>query len=203
MPSPVYSAGAPGNVINGLSVAHGTTIAAFLDLSASFEGQVTCEMTTGSTAPTAGTTFAAYKIYGNSAVNTLSAAVSSGATSISVTSSAGMHANQKVLLQQAGGSKLGEIVTIGTAAITGSGPYTVPISATINAYSSGDDVYLVAQAATAVVTPASPSSTWAATSDYSGAMILGTSQWAIAANNTDGAQAVTVTVSVDKITAYQ
>ena len=47
MPSPVYSAGSAGNLINGISVAHGTTVAAFLDLSTCIEGQVSCEMTAG------------------------------------------------------------------------------------------------------------------------------------------------------------
>jgi hypothetical protein len=202
MPSPVYSAGAPGNLINGVSVAKGSTIAAFLDLSNIFEGQVTCEMTTGGTAPTAGTTFSVYKVYGNSSANTISSASAAGATSITVSGSAGLHVGQKVALQQASGSKLGELVTI-SGAITGSGPYTMPVTALVNSYSSGDAVYLVGQTATAVVTPSSPSGTWAASTDYSGAMFLGTGQWAIAGNNGDGTQTVTVTVSVDKITAYQ
>jgi hypothetical protein len=205
MPSPVYSAGSPGNLISGVSVAKGTTIAAFLDLSTCIEGQVSCEMTTGTTAPTAGTVFSAYKVYGNATANTLSGSVAAGATSISISSSAGLHAGQKILLQQTNSaetSRLGEIVTI-SAAITGSGPYTVPISATINSYDAGDALYLIDQVATATVNPSSTSGTWAASTDYSSALFLSTSQWAIAANNTDATQTITVTMSVDKITAYE
>jgi hypothetical protein len=202
MPSPVYSAGTPGNLVNGISVAKGATIAAFLDVSTCIEGQVSCEMTTGTTAPTAGTVFSAYKVYGNSAANTISASVAAGATSLSFSSSAGLHNGQKILLQQATSTKLGELVTI-TGSISGTGPYTVPVSATINSYSVGDAVYLIDQIATATATPSSTTGTWAASTDYSTALFLGTSQWAIAANNTDSAQTVTVTASVDKITAYQ
>lgn len=210
MPSPVYSAGSPGNLIPATSVAKGTVLAAFLDLSTCIEGQISCEMTTGGTAPTVGTTFSAYKVYGNSAANTLSASVTANtaSTSLTVSSNAGLHQGQVILIQQATGSKLGELVTI-SGAITGSGPYTVPItgkgtnSGTINSYLSGDGVYLIDQTATVAVTPSTSAGTWAANSDYSSAIFLGTAQWAIAANNADAAQAVTVTVSLDKITAYQ
>jgi hypothetical protein len=202
MPSPVYSAGASGNLINGVSVAKSATIAAFLDLSTCIEGQVSCEMTTGGTAPTAGTVFSAYKVYGNSAANTFSASATAGSTSLSISSSAGLHNGQKILLQQATSTKLGELVTI-NGTISGTGPYAVPVTATINGYSVGDAVYLIDQIATSVATPSSLSGTWTATTDYSSALFLGTSQWAIAANNSDTSQTVTVTVSVDKITSYQ
>jgi hypothetical protein len=137
MLSPVYSGGAPGNLVNGVSIAQGTTIAAFLDLSTCIEGQVSCEMTTEGSAPGTGTTSSAYKVYGNSATNTLSAGAVAGATSLSVSSSAGLHNGQQILLQQASGSKLGKIATI-NGAISGSGPYTVPVGAIINSYSSGE-----------------------------------------------------------------
>lgn len=199
MPSPVYSAGAPGNLINGVSVAEGTTVAAFLDLSTAYEGQVVCEMTTGATAPGTATTFSAYKVYGNQTPVTLSAAASAGATSISVSSAAGIHAGQNIVLQQAGGSKLGEIVTV-----TNVGGTTLTLkSGTINAYSSGDGVYLITQNAVVPVAPQNPAGGLSPSTDYSALMVLGTGQWAIAAANGDPAQAVTVTVSVDKITAYQ
>src|SRR5690349_14433453 len=114
MPAPVYSAGTVGNVINNVSVAHGATVSAFLDLSAAIEGQVNCEVATGATAPTAGTTFSAYRAYaaGGSPPITLSASVTLGATSISVSSSTGLHQGQNIALQQVSGSKLGEVVSI-------------------------------------------------------------------------------------------
>lgn len=199
MPTPVYSAGAPGNLINGVSAAHGTTVAAFLDLSAAFEGQVVCELTTGATPPTSPTTFSAYKVYGNATPATLSAAATAGATTITVSSAAGIHANQKVVLQQASGSKLGEVVMVSGV----SGTTLTLAAGTLNAYAIGDGVYLTAQAATATLQPGSSTGSWAAGTDYSGVMFLGTGQWAVAANNTDGSQTVTVTAGVDKITAYQ
>ena len=118
MPSPVYSAGTPGNLIGGVSVAKQTTVAAFLDLSSSIEGQVSCEVTTGASAPTAGTAFSAYKAYAAGA-----------AAPIAVSSNANSHHAGRVehdraarrpgrsAMQQAGGSKLGEVATI--SAISG------------------------------------------------------------------------------------
>lgn len=198
MPSPVYSAGAPGNLINGVSVAKGTTVAAFLDLSAAYEGQVVCEMTTGATAPTAATTFSIYKVYGNATPVTLSAAAILGATSVSVSSAAGINVGQNIVLQQASGSKLGEVVTV--SGVSGT---TLTLKAgTINAYSSGDSVYLIAQNAVIPVAPQNPSGGWTASTDYSAPVTLGTGQYVVAAANGDAAQAVTVTVSVDKVVAY-
>ena len=196
MPTPVYSAGSAGNLINGVSVAHGATIAAVLDLSSAWEGQVTCEVATGATPPIAGTTFSAYKVYGNSSAITVSSNPNS--TTLNVSSAAGMHIGQKVAVQQAGGSQSGELATI-----TGISGTTLTVATLLNTYSAGDHVYLVSQGTTSVVMPSSPSSTWAATSDYSYPMVLGTGQYVVAVNNTDSAQAVTATVSVDKIMSYQ
>ena len=80
MASPVYSAGTPGNLINSVTVAHGTTIAAFLDLSTSIEGQVTCEVATPSTSPASPTVFSFYKAYaaGSAAPILLTSAASPG-----------------------------------------------------------------------------------------------------------------------------
>ena len=100
-------------------------------------------------------------------------------------------------LVQVGGSKLGEVVAI--SAISGT---TVTISATINAYSTGDAVYLMGQTAVTSVTPSSPAGTWSASKDYSAPMYLETGQYILAANNTDAAQAVTVGATVDKVTGY-
>jgi hypothetical protein len=198
MPSPVYFAGTPGNLINGLTVAHGTTVAAFLDLSTSIEGQVSCEMTTGGSALSGGTTFSAYKVYGNATPITLSSAASSGATSLSVSSATGIHVGQKVLLQQSSGGKLGEIATVSAVNST-----TLTVSATANGYSVGDGVYLIEQTATYSTVPSSSSGSWLPSTDYSLPLFLGTGQWCITAGNGDTTNSVTVTVSVDKITAYQ
>jgi hypothetical protein len=204
MPSPVYAAGTPGNVIGGLAVAKSTTAAAFLDLSTCVEGQVTCEMATGAPAPTAGTTFAAYKAYaaGASAPITLTGSVILGATSLPLSGAVGLHQNQKVAIVAAS-TNVGEVVTL-TAAPSGSGAQSIACSATINAYASGDKVYLMAQVAPFATAPANPSTgTWAINTDYSSELFLGPGQWIVAANNTDANQAVTVSVTCDRITAIQ
>jgi hypothetical protein len=202
MPSPVYSAGTPGNVISGVSVAAGgtKTVAAFLDISTCIEGQVTYEMTTGATAPTAGTVFSAYKAYaaGASAPIALTAAAGTGSTSLSVSGTPDLHVGQQVALVSAS-TKVGELVTI--SAIAGT---TLTVGATTYGYNPGDLLYLIAQTASFIVTPANPSAgTWSANKDYSGVIFLGPSQWIISANNTDTAQTVTVNVTADKITAIQ
>ncbi len=204
MPAPVYAAGTVGNVINGASVAKQTTIAAFLDLSTAIEGQVNCEVTTGTGAPTAGTTFSAYRAYaaGASAPITLTAGAAAGATSITVGSASGLHQGQNIALQQATGLKLGEVASI-TGAITGTGPYVVPVSPTINSYSIGDGVYLMSQTAIVSITPSSPTGAFAASKDYSAPMYLGTGQYILAANNADTTQTVTVTATCDKVTSFQ
>jgi hypothetical protein len=199
MPTPVYSAGTVGNVINGVSVPHGATISAFLDLSSAIEGQLNCEVVTGVSAPTVGTTFSAYRAYaaGGSPPITLSSGISAGATSISVSSATGLHVGQNVALQQVGGSKLGELVSV--SAISGT---SVTISATINAYSTSDAVYLIGQTPVTGITPSSSTGTWAASKDYSAPLYLGTGQYIIAANNADSAQSVTVSATMDKVTSY-
>jgi hypothetical protein len=209
MPAPVFNAGTLGNVINAVSVAPTKTIAAFLDLgsapNAEIEGQLVCEVVVGATAPTAGTTFSIYDAYcaGAGANTTLSSGASAGAATINVVSKAGLNQGQKIAVQQAGGSKLGEVVTI-TGAITGTGPYAVPVSATINSYSTGDNVYLFAQTPLDQVTPSSPTNTWAANSDYSSfKRRYGTGQYVVAANNADGSATVTVSAHCDFVQKYQ
>jgi hypothetical protein len=203
MAAPVYSAGTPGNLINGVTVTHGAAaIAAFLDLSASIEGQLTCEIITGSSAPTSITTVSAYKAYaaGASAPITFSASATAGSTSLSVSSKTGLSVGQTVCLQQASGSKLGELSKI-TAISGSSSPYTLSVGATINSYSSSDNVYLMAQTASFVVSPASSTGAYGTNTDYSAELFLGPSQWIIAALNGDALNNVTANVTVDKITS--
>ncbi len=71
--------------------------------------------------------------------------------------------------------------------------------ATINSYSSSDNVYLMAQTASFVVSPASSTGTYGVNSDYSAELFLGPGQWIIAALNGDSANNVTANVTVDKI----
>ena len=93
MASPVYSAGTPGNLISLVSVAHGVTAAAFLDLSTSFEGQLTVETIVGRLGlDGVFTTWSVYKAYaaGSSAPITLTASAAAAATSLSTSSKTGL-----------------------------------------------------------------------------------------------------------------
>jgi hypothetical protein len=208
MPSPVYSAGTAGNVISGVSVAKGANAAAFLDLSTVIEGQLSCEVVTG-TAPTAGTVFSAYRAYaaGAAAPISLSSAVTAGATSVSVASRTGLSVGQNVALWHGTAPTSGEIVNV--TAISGSGPYTLTITGsgsgngTTYSYASGDGVYLMGQTAAFALMPSGTTGTWAANKDYSASMFLGTGQWIIAANNTDATQTVTVNATCDRVTSFQ
>ena len=199
MPQPVYALGAPGGVLNAVSVAKSTTIAAFIDVSSYFKSDLVCQVDTTATAPTAGTSFSAYSVYGNATTNTLSSAVVVGATSISVASKTAIEPNQKIALIAAA-TGVGEVVTV-TAAPTGTGPYTVAISATLNAYATSDHVYLMAQTTSLTVSPMTV--TPVASTDYSLPLLLETGQWVLGINNADTAQPVSVTVSRNDLQKYQ
>ena len=195
MPSPVYSVGTIGNTIAAVSVAHSTVTAAFLPLSSSIEGQVSCQIVTGSSPPTAATIFSAYKVVA-AAPNTMVSSFGSS-TSITVASAANFNVGEKILLQQASGSKLGETATISAISTN-----TLTVSTLVNTYSSGDNVYKIDQTATFSAAPSSTTGTWVASKTYSAALFLGAGQWAIEASNTDASYAVTVTVSTDQITGF-
>jgi hypothetical protein len=213
MPSPVFSAASnPGNVIGGVSVTKGATIAAFLDLSTCVEGQLDCAIATGTSAPTTGTTFSAYHVYaaGGSPPLTLTGAVTAGATSIPVNASgnlAYLHAGEQFAIVSQNAPHAGEIVTLSTAP-SGTGAQSLTVAGTasgggtVNGYSTGDYIYLISQTATFTTTPASSTGTWAASKDYSSALFLSCGQWIIAASNGDATYAITVTITEDKITGF-
>ncbi len=201
MPTPSYSLGAPGGVLNAVSVPKSSTIAAFIDVSSLFKSDLLCQADTGTTAPASGngTSFSAYPVAGNQTTNMLSTAVAVGATSISVTSRTAINPNQKIALIAAA-SGVGEVVTV-TGAPTGTGPYAVPISATLNAYAANDHAYLMAQTTTLAVNPMPI--TPGVSSDYSMQLSVETGQYILAVNNPDTAQPVTATVSRNDLQKYQ
>ena len=197
MASPTYSAGTPGNVLNGVALAAGGTknAAALVDLSTVLGGALHCQMTTGATAPTAATTFRCFRVYAATATTpnaTLSGAVSAGATSISVNSATSISKGQQVAIVTAAGL-VGEIVTV--PAVSGT---TLTLSAgTINGYSSGDLVFLVEQTASGGTV--APGSSWTANTTYSTSIYPPSAfLWILQAINADTAQAVTVSVTLDK-----
>ena len=201
MPTPSYSFGAPGGVLNAVSVPKSSTIAAFIDVSAYFKSDLLCQADTGTAAPASGngTSFSAYPVAGNQTTNTLSTSVAVAATSISVASKTAINPNQKIALIAAA-SGVGEVVTV-TGAPTGTGPFAVPISATLNAYAANDHVYLMAQTTTLTVNPMSI--TPAPSTDYSMQLAVETGQYILAVYNPDTAQAVTATVSRNDLKSYQ
>jgi hypothetical protein len=157
-------------------------------------------MATGATAPTAPTTFRCFRVYAATATTpnaTLSGAVSAGATSISVSSAAGISKGQQIAIVTAAGL-VGEIVTV--SAVSGT---TLTLSAgTINGYSSGDLVLLVEQAASGGTV--SPGSSWTANAVYSTSIYPPSAWlWVLQAVNTDTAQAVTVSATLDKNPSFQ
>lgn len=199
MPQPVYVLGAPGGVLNAVNVAKSTTIAAFIDVSSYFKSDLVCQVDTTTTAPTAGTVFSAYPVYGNSTTNTLSTPVAVGGTSISVASKTAIAINQKIAIIAAA-TGVGEVVNV-TAAPTGTGPYTVAISPTLNAYATSDHVYLMTQTTGLNIAPMP--GTPVASTDESLPLAVETGQWILAINNTDTAQPVVVTVSRNDLEKFQ
>src|SRR5579883_24853 len=173
MAAPVYSAGTVGNLINAVSIAAGGSkdAAAFYDGSTVVETQLTLELITGSTAPSKQTTFNIYKVYaaGSSAPLTFASSASAGATTITLNSAGSLQKGMQFLIQQASGSKLGEVVTVSSIA----GAAITLAAGTINAYSTNDLAYYIAQTATFTAAPASSSGSWSASSDYSVAVFLG------------------------------
>jgi len=199
MAAPTYAAGTPGNVLNNATLAAGKNAAALVDLSTAVGGALNCKMTTGSTAPTAATSFYCNRVYGATAAGntTLAAAASAGATSLAVGSADGIASGQRVAFVTAAGL-VGEVVTVssisGTTLTLGSG--------TINAYSAGDLVFLIEQ--TASGGSVSPGSSWSASTTYSTSIYPPAAWvWIVQAVNGDSAQAVTISVTLDKNPAFQ
>ena len=197
MPAPVSVAGSYGNLINSVPVAAGATVGAFLDLSstgnAAIEARMSCEFQTSGTAPVLPVIFSSYLVKGTP--TTVWSCTNS--TTIAVASKSGMNVGQKIALQQASGSLLGEIATI--SAISGTGPYTLTVFTLINTYSASDNVYLIDQTG---CFPVTPGSSWAINSNYSASVFLGTGRWFVGVNNTTPTS-VTASVSYDETTRYQ
>jgi hypothetical protein len=202
MAAPTYSAGALGNVINNVPLGAGgqKNAAALVDLSTVLGGALHCQMTTGSTAPTAATTFRCFRAYASTAAapsTTLSAGASGGATSLSVNSASGINKGQQIAIVTAAGL-VGEIVTV--SSISGQ---TLTLSAgTINSYSTGDLVFLIEQTASGGTV--APGSSWAANTTYSTTIYPPSAWlWIVQALNADTAQAVNVSVTLDKNPSFQ
>lgn len=202
MAAPTYSAGTPGNVINGVSLASGGTknAAALVDLSTVLGGALNCQFTTGATGPTAATTFRAYRAIAATAAGntTLSAGAAAGATSLSVGSATGINKGQQIAVVTAAGL-VGEVVTVSSI----SGTTLTLAAATINPYSTGDLVFLIEQTASGGTVAPATGSSWAANTTY-GTSIYPPSAWlwVIQAVNADTAQAVTVSVTLDRNPAF-
>jgi hypothetical protein len=196
MAAPTYSAGSYGCVINAVSVTHGSNTAALVDLSTKLGGALLCKILTAATAITTATTFSLYRITCATASGntTLSGNASAGATSLTVNSATGISKNCIIAVVTAGGL-VGEIVTVSNVSGT-----TLTVTATINAYSTNDLVFLIEQTATATC---APGGSWAANTEYSQSLYPPAAfLWIIAAKNADSTQSVTVTVNLDTNPAF-
>jgi hypothetical protein len=197
MAAPTYSAGTYGGVISAVSVAHGATTAALVDLTTKMDGALLCKILTGTSPITVATTFKLYRITCATAAasnTTLSASASAGATSLSVNSATGISKNCVIAVVTASGL-VGEIVTVSTVSGT-----TLTVTATINAYSTNDLVFLIEQTPTTTV---QPGTSWSANTEYSVSIYPPLSMlWIIAAANGDSSNSVTVTVNLDTNPAF-
>jgi hypothetical protein len=201
MPAPVSSPAAnAGNLVSPMSLAASKNFVAVVDASNLIEAQVSCEVTTGGTAPTVGVTFSACKAYAAGATGSappITLTASSTSTTLPVSSTTGLQVGQSIAVV-ASATGIGESATI--VSISGS---TVTTGTLENSYVSGAYVYTYDRTPSFVVTPAVPSTNaQASNSDYSSPLFLGPAKWVIVAQG-DTAQAATVTITVDKITAIQ
>jgi len=200
MAAPTYSAGTYGNVINGVSVAHSTNIAALVDLTTKLGGALLCKILTAATAITAPVTFSCYRItaaLAGTPNTTLTSGYSAGVTSIAVASVTGISKNSKIFLWSPGASPpVGEIVTVSNIA-----SLVLTVNATVNAYSSADYVFLIEQTPTGGVV--APGSSWVAATEYSASIYPPPAWlWCVQASNGDGAQPATVTINLDTNPAF-
>lgn len=194
MAAPTYSAGTPGNVLSRFLPA-GQNAAALVDLSTVLGGALHCKMATGTTAPSAATTFAMNRVSAATAIapnTTLSAAVAAGATSLSVNSILGIAAGEKVALLAAT-TGIGEVVNVASA----TGTTLTLAGGTINGYSVGDLIFHIEQ--TASGGSVAPGYGWAPNMTYSTSIYPPAAWvWVIYVSNADTAQPVNVSVTLDK-----
>jgi hypothetical protein len=198
MAAPIYLKGTFGNVINAVLAAHGTTIGGFFDASGAIECQFNCFVLPGSTQPGTLTAFGIYKVVGGYPIPIT--ATGSGTLTISGTpANFGLFPKMLIGIQQASGSKLGEIAVI--TSIAGS-VITVPTIVS-GGYNAGDSIYCIAQTPTFTVSPSSPTGAYVASTPESSEISPGPAPWFVGANNADGAQSITVYVTADLITSIQ
>lgn len=209
MPAPVISAGTLGGLLNNVTLATGKNAAALLNLlttgiggNADIQGYVTCELVTGSTAPTAATVFACQPVYPASTTPplTLSGSAASGALALPLNGSTNLeflHQGQKVAVLSAS-TGVGEIVAM-TASPSGTGAQSVACGTLTNSYSSGDHVFFINRTPFPSVSPSEITSQgWAANSDYSAEMQVSGGLYVLVATNTDTtAPSVVVAAMVD------
>jgi hypothetical protein len=185
MSSPIMTKATAGNLSAAASLAaNNKNIAVFRDISAYFEDQVAVRMTTGSAvATTAGGRVDVFYCYGSTALN---GNVSSGGTSVVVTSATGFAVGQKIMVEN-------EIRTITSSGVSGT---TLTIDALQNNHTSGVNIYLITQSARPSLTLGAA----AANTTYSDTFFLPTGTWVVTVTNTDATNAITVEISAGTIT---
>jgi hypothetical protein len=194
MAAPVPSLGAFGGLLALVSLATLKTIGTFLDLSTFIEGQVQCFLLPNATPPSAPTVFSFYKVTANKNPILVSSSTGTSITLGTTPASLGIFNNMSIGVQQAGGSKLGEV-----AAITGITGNVLTVSTLVNTYAANDLVYVLTQTPVWQIQPSSPTGTWVGSTPYSVEIFPGPAQWFVGVHNTDAGQAVMVAITVDDI----
>lgn len=213
MPSPTFTDGTIGNVLNAVSVPKATNAAALVNIPTVIEAKLAVDVQAGATAPTAATVFSAYQAqaaYHAGTPNlTLGAAVTAGTSNTSLTiasqnATTGLRVGEQIALVSQS-TLVGELVKI--TSVSGAGPYTVGVTGTglnggtLNNYSNSpaDLVFVMVQTPIDTATPSIPANN----SGNSAPLLLGNGRYIVAASNPDAAQAVTVTVTMDTTPSYQ
>lgn len=186
MASPIYAAETAANALTGTVLSASKTIGALLDASLDFEAQVTCyALSGGALAATTGVKFEFYHVYLGTTMTNVGG-ISAGATSMTVTSAAGMRVGGKLALWDSGNLK-GEIVSITSVSGT-----TIGISATTYAYAQNANVYLIETSPSFTNTPAPSSGSYQLNTLYAKTIYLPTSKYFMLATNLDASNSWTV-----------
>jgi hypothetical protein len=183
MAAPVMTKSVVENVLAATSLAASNkTRAYYRDVSNLFEDQVTVSMTTGAAvAGTAGLRVDCFYVYGST---TLNGALTAGATTAVVTSGTGFAKGQKIMI----GDEMRTVSAVSGTSLT--------IDALERNQANGIGVYIMSQMARPSVTLGAA----AINTTYSDTFFLGPGTWVVGLTNTDGTNAVTVSVSSGTIT---
>lgn len=199
MPAPTYNVN-QNYPLSAVSIAAGKNAAALVDLSTVIQGEVWCQMLSGATPPTAGTTFSLRRVIGAKATGNalLSGTNSSGQTTVNVQTAIPSNLTKGHLIALISASTgVGEVCTV-----TNITSLALTVSAVLeNSYANNDLLFLIEQ--TASGGSVTPGSSWSANSSYDTTLYPPIGIFILHALNTDGSVAVTVSSVVDTVPSIQ